>query len=100
MRAPIAANLDSILLAFIRFDLWFQSETRRTKDEVQLRRRLDSEDSVWPIALAKEQWAAITKRGFHGIPFRVGLWVMVGRFTGATGCGSLRDCCRPENAQA
>ena len=73
MRHTITANLDSMLLAFIRFDLWFQSETHRMKDEVQLRRRLDSEDSVWPIALAKEQWAATTENGFHGIPYRVEL---------------------------
>ena len=71
MRAPTAANLDSMCLAFIGFDLWFQSETHRTKDEVQLRRRSDSNDTTWFVALAKEQLAAVTEYGFHGISFRL-----------------------------
>ena len=46
VRAPIAANLDSICLAFTGYDLWFQSEKHRTKEEVQLRRGSDSEDMI------------------------------------------------------
>ena len=68
-----------MLFAFIRFDFWFQSKTHRTKNEVELRCRLDSEDLIWPIALAKEQLAAITKHWFHGIPFRFELELMVRR---------------------
>jgi hypothetical protein len=48
-------------LAFIGFDLWFHTEAHRAEDEVQLHRRFDSEDTVWFVALAKEQLALVTQ---------------------------------------
>jgi len=49
------------------FDLRFQSETHRAEDKVQLR-RLDS-DTIWFVALAKEQLALIAENGLHGSSF-------------------------------
>src|SRR6266576_3719376 len=67
-RAPIAANLDSMLLAFIRFDLWFQTVAHRAKRETQFH-RAGSDDAIWFIALAKEQLALIAANGLHRAPF-------------------------------
>jgi hypothetical protein len=67
------ARSATFLLAFRLDNFWFQAETNRAKDEVQLRRRLDSEDKIWPIGLAKEQLASVTEHGFHGIFVRVEL---------------------------
>jgi hypothetical protein len=53
------------------FDLRFHSETDRAEDKVQLP-RLDS-DTIWFVALAKEQLALIAENGLHGISFRFGL---------------------------
>src|SRR5258706_258497 len=72
-RAPMAANLDSMCFAFICFNSWFQSETHRPKYKFQPRRRTDSEDTFWFVALAKEQVALITEYGFHWFPFVKGL---------------------------
>src|ERR1035437_2109766 len=66
--SPIAANLDSRLLAFIFCDFWLQTETHRTKDENEFR-RANSEDLIWFVAPANEQLAAITDYRFHGISF-------------------------------
>jgi hypothetical protein len=66
------ANVDSMGFAFMCCDLWFHSEAHRAKNEVQLRRRLDSDDTIWFVALAKEQLALMTDDWFHGISFRCG----------------------------
>jgi hypothetical protein len=65
------ANLDSLCFAFIHCDLWFHSEAHRAKNEVQLRRWFDSDDTIWFVALAKEQLALVTDDWFHGFPFVV-----------------------------
>lgn len=77
-RIHIAANLDSMFLAFIRLDLWLQPEAHGTKTELQLHRS-DSEDTIWFIALAEEQLTLITENGLHVVPFifartTVSLW--------------------------
>src|SRR3954466_7781187 len=46
-------------------DSWFLSEAHRTKNEGHLYRRADSEDSLWFVALAKEQLALISDNRFH-----------------------------------
>ena len=74
MRAPMAANLDSSCIAFISFDLWFQTEAHRTKREIQFH-RADSDDTTWFVALAKEQLALGTDDGLHGFPFVEGFSV-------------------------
>jgi hypothetical protein len=80
-----------MFLAFIRFDLWFQTEANRAKREIQFH-RADSDDTIWFVALAKEQLALVTEYGLHGISFRLG-----GRITVSTAglitVGFLR-CCR------
>jgi hypothetical protein len=58
-----------MLLAFIRFDLWFQTEAHRAKREIQFH-RADSDDTIWFVALAKEQLALIAENGLHGASFR------------------------------
>jgi hypothetical protein len=68
LRSPIAANLDSICFAFIGFELWFHPEAHRAEDEVQLRDRVDSGDTVGFVAPAREQLALIAQSGLHGIP--------------------------------
>jgi hypothetical protein len=50
------------------FDLWFQSETDRAKRETEFH-RTNSDDSIWFVALAKEQLALVTHNGFHGNSF-------------------------------
>jgi hypothetical protein len=67
--APISANPDSMFFAFIYFDAWFASKSNRAKYEVQLRAWADSEDSVWSVALSKEQLALISENGSHGTSF-------------------------------
>jgi hypothetical protein len=58
-----------MFLAFIRFDLWFQTEAHRTEREVQFH-RADSDDTTWFVALANEQLALVAENGLHGISFR------------------------------
>src|SRR5690242_7495258 len=58
-RAPIAAKLDSMCFGYIRFNLWFDSESHRAKDDVEFRGRFDPDNTIWFIALAKEQLALI-----------------------------------------
>ena len=70
------ANLDSMCFAFIGCNFWFHTEAHRTKSEIQLR-RLDSEDTIWFVALAKEQLALIAENGFHVVPF-----IFARRFSG------------------
>ena len=55
--------------AFMCFDLWFHSEAHPAEDEVQLRHRVDAEDTIWFVAPAREQLALVTGGGFHGFPF-------------------------------
>jgi len=55
--------------AFIRFDLWFQTETHRAKDKIQLRRS-DSDDTIQFVAPVKEQLALMAENRLHGISFR------------------------------
>jgi hypothetical protein len=57
-----------MFLAFMSFDLWLHSKSHRTKCDIQLR-RLDS-DTLWFVALTKEQLASISKNGLHGLSFR------------------------------
>jgi hypothetical protein len=49
--------------------LWFQTEAHRTKFKIQLR-RADSDDTIWFVALAKEQFALVAENGLHVISFR------------------------------
>jgi len=67
--APIAPNQDSMCFVFIRFDLRFQSEAHRSKNEPQLRLRIDSNDTIRFVALAEEQLALVSANGLHGISF-------------------------------
>jgi hypothetical protein len=57
-----------MLLAFIRFDFWFQTEAHRAKREFQFH-GADSDDTTWFVALAKEQLALIAENGLHGTSF-------------------------------
>jgi hypothetical protein len=50
------------------YDFWFYSETHRAKFEIQFH-RADSEDTIWFVALSKEQLALIAENGLHGISF-------------------------------
>src|ERR1017187_10871710 len=70
MRAPIAANLDSMLFAFIRFNL--RTRTRRSEHQVPLCCGSDSNNSIWFIALAKEQRSLVIDSGSHEVSF--GCW--------------------------
>jgi hypothetical protein len=54
------------------FDFWFHSEAHRSEDEVQLRQRVDAEDSIWFVAPAKEQLTLVMDYRFHGLSFRWG----------------------------
>ncbi len=56
-------------LAFMTFDLGFQSEAHRAEAETQLH-RADAEDTIRFVALAKEQLALVADCGLHGISFR------------------------------
>ena len=50
----------------LRFDL--RTGARRTEHQVQPRSRPDSDDSIWFVALAKEQWSLVMDRGSHKFP--------------------------------
>jgi hypothetical protein len=51
--------------------LWFHAEpVRGAEHEIELRGWPDSNDTMWFVALAKEQLALITENGLHGISFR------------------------------
>jgi hypothetical protein len=50
-------------------DSRFQSEPGRPKAEAQLWHGTDSENAIWFIAPAKEQFALVTDDGFHEFPF-------------------------------
>jgi hypothetical protein len=67
-----------MLFAFILSDFWFQPETHRTKNETHPRRP-NSEDTIWFVALAKEQPTLVWEQWLHGTFFRVELRMMVGR---------------------
>ena len=56
-RAPIWANPDSIGCVFICFDFWFLPEPGRAEGEPQFH-RLDSNSTIWFVALAREQLTA------------------------------------------
>jgi hypothetical protein len=58
-----------MFLAFIGFDLWLQAEAHRTKAETQLRRRANSDDTIWFVALAKEQLAFVANDWSQWFPF-------------------------------
>jgi hypothetical protein len=62
-------NADSICFAFIRFNLGFRSEARRAKHELQFHRRPDSNETIWFVALSKEQLTLITENWLHELPF-------------------------------
>jgi hypothetical protein len=65
----MAANLDSMCFAFIRCDLWFQTEAHRTKFNIHFR-RADSDDTTWFVTFAVEQLALVTDNGSHRSSFR------------------------------
>ena len=46
-----------------------RTEARRAEHEIQLRARSDPNDTVWFVALAKEQSALVTGYWFHGCSF-------------------------------
>lgn len=64
----------SMSLAFMGFDLWFQSEAHRAEAEVQLYWP-NADDTIWSVAPAKEQLALVADYELHGISFRYGLMV-------------------------
>jgi hypothetical protein len=49
-------------------DYRFQPKAHRAENEGQLRRRFDADDTIWFVALAKEQRTLILADWFHGIP--------------------------------
>jgi hypothetical protein len=59
-------------LVQVRFDPGFHPEANRAKAEAQPGDRFDAEDTIWFVALAKEQLTLIANDRFHGIPFVVG----------------------------
>ena len=50
--------------ALVDFDLWFRTKSDRAEDESQFR-RADSDDTIWFVALAKEQLALVAENGLH-----------------------------------
>jgi hypothetical protein len=47
----------------------FQTEAHRAKYKIQFH-RANSDDTIWFVALAKEQLTLVTEHWFHGISFR------------------------------
>ena len=58
--------------ALVDFDLWFRTKSDRAEDESQFR-RTDSDDTIWFVALAKEQLALVTDNRSHWFSFRLRL---------------------------
>jgi hypothetical protein len=71
------ANWDSSCIAFIRFDLGFQTEAHRTEAEVQFH-RADAEDAAWFVTPPREQLALIAVDRPHRFPFVEGFRVAEG----------------------
>ena len=67
MRTPLDVELVQERLGC---DFWFQSEAHGAEAKLHLRRRTDSDNTIWLIALAKEQLALIADNRFHVISFR------------------------------
>jgi hypothetical protein len=51
------------------FKFWFDAKSfRRAKNNVQFRDRAEAQETIWFVALAKEQLALVTDDWFHGSP--------------------------------
>ena len=66
MRTPLDVEL---VQERIGCDFRFQSEAHGAEAKLQLRGRADSDNTIWFIALAKEQLALIADNRFHVISF-------------------------------